>query len=624
MPIIPHSISADEFPTFGEKKLHRIFSDLYGDSDDVYVWYEPPALNPDKTRNPNKKYFTDFIIFNQGFGILNLEVKDWKLDKIRKASKLGWEIETGDGRVEKKECPLEQSRRCAYGMKDNLVEEKDLTHTTGEHKGKLLFPFGFGVVFTHISRVDTFGIDGFSALIPGHQALYKDDLDFDVADKEARLMFEKKLRGLFTQWFEFEPLTFSHIKLLRKAIWPELIVKPIQQPLFTVDPTDWKLLDLQQEDFAKSLGEGHHLIKGVAGSGKTLILAYRARYLHKLRKDWNILFVCYNKSLKNYVRKILASLIDNEDFRKIDIFHFHELVSKKTGMSAARLQGETDQDWDSRLGTNLLISAKNNMIHGHKYDAIMIDEAQDFSTEWLKGIRHMLGKTDIITIALDPAQDIYGRHRVWKEAGIEIVGGRRSRKLRQSYRNTNEIFRLAIMFQGLENYIEPDDDDPDSILLPKEVERHGEKAVIQQLNSQAEEFERIASDIQALVQSKKYSYKDICVIMCLPQPSKELLKTFESKKIPSRSLISTTERDMFDLDEETVKVITIESSKGLEWKVVFLVGIDSMPRKGRELKHENNLVYIAITRAQECFFCYYTQSTSIVNKLSETNKKILN
>ena len=41
-------------------------------------------------------------------------------------------------------------------------------------------------------------------------------------------------------------------------------------------------MDLQQEQLARSLGEGHRVIHGVAGYGKTMILGYRCQYLAKV------------------------------------------------------------------------------------------------------------------------------------------------------------------------------------------------------------------------------------------------------------------------------------------------------------------------------------------------------
>jgi superfamily I DNA and RNA helicase len=40
-----------------------------------------------------------------------------------------------------------------------------------------------------------------------------------------------------------------------------------------------RVMDLQKEQLARSLGDGHRVIHGVAGSGKTMILGYRAEYL---------------------------------------------------------------------------------------------------------------------------------------------------------------------------------------------------------------------------------------------------------------------------------------------------------------------------------------------------------
>ena len=44
-------------------------------------------------------------------------------------------------------------------------------------------------------------------------------------------------------------------------------------------PDLMQVMDLQQEQLARSLGDGHRVIHGVAGSGKTMILIYRAEQL---------------------------------------------------------------------------------------------------------------------------------------------------------------------------------------------------------------------------------------------------------------------------------------------------------------------------------------------------------
>ncbi|MGD8777922.1 MAG: 3'-5' exonuclease [Ignavibacteria bacterium] len=622
MPVIPSSISSTTFASNGEKKLHGIFSKLYSDSDDEYVWYEPPSITIEGNRDNNQKRFTDFIVFGQTLGILNLEVKDWKKDKIRKIDNQFWEIETDKGENVKKESPFEQSRRCAYAIKNKLLNEGNLKHQSGTFINKLLFPFAFGVVFSNLSRKDLNELGVLPNLFDSRQILCKEDLSFEITDKEQRFSFEKKLKDMFTTWFDFEPLDFSQIKTLRAAIWPELIVTPVRTYSQNNQLQDLKLLDLEQENFAKSLGDGHYLIKGVAGSGKTLVLAYRARYLLHLHPNWNILFVCYNKSLKNYVEKMINNIFDAQN-NTINISHFHKLVKIKSGNSVAPITNESSEQWDERVGIILRQATSSNRVIGGKYDAILLDEAQDFSTEWLRGIRDLLNQSDSLTIALDPAQDVYGRKRIWKDAKIDIVGGRRSRKLKQSYRNTSEILKLAIQFQGFETYIEEDDGNPENILVPEEIERHGEKPNISKLNSPSDIIEQIQLDINNLIATGRYSYKDIGIIVC----SKQIFDTSANSPsilngIPTKSLLFSNERNIFNIDEDTVKIITVESSKGLEWKVVFLIGVDDMPRSGRELKHERNLIYIGITRAQEQINIYFNKENDFTKSLIEINNKL--
>ncbi len=622
MPVIPGSISSTKYASNGEKKLHGIFSKLYSDSDDEYVWYEPPSLTIEGKRDNSQKRFTDFIFFSQTIGILNLEVKDWEKDKIRKIDNLYWEIENDKREIVKKESPLEQSRRCAYAIKNRLLNEANLKHQTGVFINKLLFPFAFGVVFSNLTKKDLEEFGVLPNLFDYKQIMTKEDLTFEITDKEQRFAFEKKLKDMFTTWFEIEnPLDYQQIKTLRATIWPELIVTPVRTYTESKQLTDLKLLDIEQENFAKSLGEGHYLIKDVAGSGKTLVLAYRARYLSHLHPNWKIVFVCYNKSLKNYVEKMVKNLLEPQN-NNISILHFHDLVRIKTGNSVAPLPNESSEQWDERVGLILRQATSSNRIINGKFDAILLDEAQDFSTEWLRGIRDLINQSDSLTIALDPAQDVYGRKRIWKEAKIDIVGGRRSRKLKQSYRNTNEILKLAIQFQGFENYIEDDDENPENILVPEEIERHGDKPSINKFNNIDDVLRQIESDIKTLVSSEKYSYKDIGIIVC----SKQYFGSSDNASInlndiPTKSLLYSSQRNLFDIDEDTVKIITIESSKGLEWKVIFLIGIDDMPRNGRELKHEKNLIYIGITRAQEQLNIYYTNGNNFIKELITVNNK---
>ena len=88
----------------------------------------------------------------------------------------------------------------------------------------------------------------------------------------------------------------------------------------TLVPDLLKVMDMQQEQLARSLGEGHRVIHGVAGSGKTLILGYRCLYLAKvLHKP--ILVLCFNITLAARLRSIME---DKEINDRVHVYHFHD------------------------------------------------------------------------------------------------------------------------------------------------------------------------------------------------------------------------------------------------------------------------------------------------------------
>ena len=79
-----------------------------------------------------------------------------------------------------------------------------------------------------------------------------------------------------------------------------------------------KVMDLQQEQLARNLGSGHRVIHGVAGSGKTLILAYRCQHLAQANQT--ALVLCFNVALAAKLR----SLIVKENLNAlVTVRHFH-------------------------------------------------------------------------------------------------------------------------------------------------------------------------------------------------------------------------------------------------------------------------------------------------------------
>lgn len=87
-----------------------------------------------------------------------------------------------------------------------------------------------------------------------------------------------------------------------------------------VIPDILKIMDLQQEQLARSLGDGHRVIHDVAGSGKTMILAYRCQHLAQVSNK-PILVLCFNVSLAAKLRQVVQE--DPNKISRIKVRHFH-------------------------------------------------------------------------------------------------------------------------------------------------------------------------------------------------------------------------------------------------------------------------------------------------------------
>ena len=109
----------------------------------------------------------------------------------------------------------------------------------------------------------------------------------------------------------------------------------------------------------------------------------------------NILFVCYNITLVNYVRRLLSDKHVPLGEGGVDVLHFFELCGRITGEEIPYEKADTEyydlviQDTLEKLPASPL-----------KYDAILVDEGQDFSDDMLRIFMALLNPaTNHLTIA---------------------------------------------------------------------------------------------------------------------------------------------------------------------------------------------------------------------------------
>ena len=226
--------------------------------------------------------------------------------------------------------------------------------------------------------------------------------------------------------------------VVRSIIKPDIVISELVpqesgQLTFRVPELDAeeviRVLDRKQERLARDIGSGYRVIRGVAGSGKTLVLTFRARFLAENFPNMEILLTCFNVVLAGSLEAATSDLT-NIKVRRVD-----QIVVKLAGVP----KGRTQRDWDEVRSQALAIQLRSKKF---RYDAVLVDEAQDLNHDQLGLLYATLDSdSDSFLVALDGAQSIYRRTASWNPPGLTARG--RTRILRVNYRNTREILEFA-------------------------------------------------------------------------------------------------------------------------------------------------------------------------------------
>ncbi len=556
--------------------------------EDYLCWYDVP-VGP-------RQLHPDFIVLHPGRGLLIVEVKDWTIDTIHAADRTSFTIHTERG-LKHLPSPLEQARQYAFAVKALLERDPALLVAEGPHQGKLVVPYGYGAALTRITRKQ-FDAARLGEVLDPDRVICGDEMTENV-DAAA---FQERLWRMQSAPFT-RLLTMPQIERIRWHLFPEIRIE--QSPLDLDEPGPAatgslpdlvRVMDLQQEQLARSLGEGHRVIHGVAGSGKTLILGYRCvRLAEMLAKP--ILVLCYNVTLASR----LAHVIERKGLaEKVTVRHFHGWCHDQL-----RLYGvpkpEPGEGFFERLVEAVVHGVGRGQIPRAQYGAVLIDEGHDFRPEWLKLVVQMVDpETNSLLVLYDDAQSIYAqrarRKFSFKSVGIEAQG--RTTILRLNYRNTAEI--LAVAHEFARDVLTPEAAEEDGVPLiePSTAGRHGPTPELIQRPSLKAEADQIAEWLRAR-HAEGRAWNDMAVVYRSRFMGEEVVQALRRAGIPFQWLQETKAGRHYDPAHDSVKVLTMHSSKGLEFPVVAIPGIGFMPHEKEPPEDEARLLYVAMTRAMD-------------------------
>ncbi len=600
--------------TAGERRLAHRLRELL--EDDYLVWYDIPI--------GSQRRYPDFIVLHPARGLLFLEVKDWKLDTIRNINKTEVTLLTDRGLVTTAN-PLEQARGYTYQVVNRLQRDPALCHQEGPHRGRLAFPWGWGVAFTNITRKqmeDAIPEEGRESVLPDHLVLYKDEMT-SGAEAEA---FQERLWGMFNIQFSTQ-LTLPQIDRIRWHLFPEIrIEEGVSGDLFEQEeateeeeetplPDIVKIMDIQQEQLARSLGSGHRVIHGVAGSGKTLILGYRALYLAQAVAK-PILVLCFNISLAARLRAFIHSRGIGS---KVQVFHFHDWCAEQLRTYHVETIESEQPLWERRV-ESVIRAVEQGRIPRAQYGALLIDEGHDFQPEWLRLVTQMIDpETDSLLLLYDDAQSIYGKKKglgfSLSSVGIQAKG--RTTILRLNYRNTREILRYAYDF--VRHYLDPRQKGEDEVPVvePEAAGFAGPQPLFRRCSGVDEEIDFALACIKRW-RSLGIPLREIAVLYPGGDYGRRMKQLLDRARIPCLWLAAKKYKQQFDPEAERINIMTIYSSKGLEFQRVILLGVSELGVEEERLAEDACLLYVGMTRAREGLVLTSSKENGFAKQLAAT------
>ena len=385
-------------------------------------------------------------------------------------------------------------------------------------------------------------------------------------------------------------------------------------------------IDMQPFGAQKRLSESsitQQKISGVAGSGKTQVLAFRAVNAMK-RTGGDVLVLTYNITLANYLKFRLSEIREDFPWEKIDVYPYHQFFR----IRAAECQLHVE--FSSYQNEAFFENSK-----GHKkYSAIFVDEVQDYTTEWLRIIMQnfLLVPNGELVVFGDPKQNVYQRPLDANgDIRLGIIGGQWNRQLTTSRRFTNpRLANLATAFQTQFMANLPTDD----IVAENTISNTFNFQIVTYIDlRQNNSIESIITNIINIISNDNNEARDFAVLASSTKLLRNIdilyrQRTNEQTEITFISnetlewlkqihqvtdekaanwkfnrdfeALERTRKQLFTTDKRCLKISTIQSFKGWESpSVIVILENDIVLHNTTFRPMSPQTIYTAITRARE-------------------------
>lgn len=433
-------------PTEGELYLLKFLNENLDDSFEVYF---NPYMNGDRP---------DIVIVRKRHGILIIEVKDWDLDAYRLDERKHWVLK--DNASTRVSSPIEQVLK----YKENLYTlHLDELYEKRIRDYRFMKMISCAVYFHNApqAKVEDLLVNPYLADSKYQKFLAK-NIQLIGHDTLVKEKFDQILWNLYL-------LSNTDSSLFSDSFYESITHFLLPTTHQKEDGRQIRYLKKQEQIIIKD-DRNEFVVEGVEGSGKTTVLARRAvqeyvKWKHEVYEP-QILILTYNITLVNYIRDKINQVQETFDWKSFTILNYHHFIGnqlnnlnvpivlplyKSTINSSEhkKLAPEQSKYLDKHYYSNLQLFLElkekiqaSNLL----YDAILIDEIQDYKYNWFEILKKAFLKDggDFILFG-DEKQNIYGNPLERKKVKTNVLYKRI--KLSQGMRSGSIIEKLVTEFQ---------------------------------------------------------------------------------------------------------------------------------------------------------------------------------
>jgi superfamily I DNA/RNA helicase len=499
-----------------------------------------------------------FIVSGPSLGVVLLDVHGWRPEALLRVTATDIEVREVSGVVK---YPLDQLKLTEQAIMESLRAHPGLMGDGGQARCRV----GHALVLPWLTRADVehsrSGGTTLAEVLGPHGYLTGDDLDGTLASRLHALV---PVDGRATT---------TDVDAVRAAIYPALTLRWGSKAV---------VLDPDQDRLARLPDLGHYVVEGPAGSGKTLTLMARAKYLRERHPNWRILVLTFNRIAADLMRQALVPDL------KLEVAHFHNWcwrLLERAGVEIPRMAPAPERSvyWNQVVPQLMLQSFKANQLPQARFDAILIDDGHDFSRSWYNVVlQSMNARPGSLFIVRDPREMSADHVQQWRDIGVQVS---QAYRLTTNYRMPHQIFAAtqALIAPAAVVDAGPPKSAPD-ILTPKggftpDVRRFP--------SAEAERKQALAWLRQRL--SGTVSPDQILVLGLLRPEMAELETYLDDMGIGSRLIGGRSIPGV-------VRLATIHGAKGLEADFVLLLQAHQLEHLRRN--DARRLLYTATTRAR--------------------------